>query len=64
MSDWIVPHEDMGCDGAYLGYEELIRCKECGNTETDGLGAIYCKQWDRLEMPEDGFCAWAKHQTK
>jgi len=36
---------------------ELVRCKDCKHTKDDGCGAIYCKKWDRWEMPEDYFCA-------
>ena len=36
----------------------VVRCRECKHTERDGTDdpAIYCKVWDRWEMPEDGFC--------
>ena len=27
--EWIVPDADLGCDGAYFGYKELVRCREC-----------------------------------
>ena len=27
--EWIVPDADLGCDGAYFDYQELVRCKEC-----------------------------------
>ena len=36
----------------------LVRCKDCKHTETDGIDAIYCKKWDRWEMPEDFYCAY------
>lgn len=55
--EWIVPDADLGCDGAYFDYQELVRCKDCKHTKADGCGAIYCKKWDRWEMPEDYFCA-------
>lgn len=35
----------------------VVRCKDCKHTKEDGCGAIYCKVWDRWEMPEDYFCA-------
>lgn len=35
----------------------LVRCKDCKHTKNDGCGAIYCKVWDRWEMPKDYFCA-------
>lgn len=27
--EWIVQDVDLGCDGAYFGYHELVRCKDC-----------------------------------
>ena len=27
--EWIVPDADLGCDGAYFDYQELVRCWEC-----------------------------------
>lgn len=27
--EWIVPDEDLGVDGAYFDYQELVRCKDC-----------------------------------
>lgn len=27
--EWIVPDADLGCDGAYFDYQELVRCREC-----------------------------------
>ncbi len=41
----------------YVKQQEVIRCKDCIHTKDDGCGAIYCKVWDRWEMPEDYFCA-------
>lgn len=34
----------------------VVRCSDCKWTEIDGTGAIYCKKWDRWEMPPNGFC--------
>jgi hypothetical protein len=27
--EWIVPDADLGCDGAYFDYQELVRCRDC-----------------------------------
>ncbi len=35
---------------------DIVRCKDCKYTETDGYGVIYCQIWDRWEMPGEGFC--------
>ena len=29
MREWIVNDEDLGCDGAYFSYAEIVRCKDC-----------------------------------
>lgn len=42
---------------------EVVRCKDCKHTKDDGCGAIYCKIWDRWEMPEDCFCANGKRKS-
>lgn len=37
---------------------EVVLCRDCKWTKADGMEdpAIYCKKWDRWEMPPDGFC--------
>lgn len=27
--EWIISEEDLGCDGAYFSYDEVVRCKDC-----------------------------------
>lgn len=27
--EWIVSDVDLGCDGAYFSYTEIVRCKDC-----------------------------------
>lgn len=43
---------------------EVVRCKDCTHTKTDGCEppAIYCKKWDRWEMPEDFFCKFGERK--
>lgn len=43
---------------------EVVRCGECKHTETDGCEdpAIYCKKWDRWEMPPDFFCSYGERR--
>lgn len=43
---------------------DLVRCKDCKHTKDDGCGAIYCKVWDRWEMPEDYFCADGERRSE
>jgi hypothetical protein len=42
----------------------VVRCKDCKHTDTDGCEtpAIYCKKWDRWEMPEDFFCSYGERK--
>ena len=35
MSEWIVSDEDLGCDGAYYSYTEVVRCKDCKHWHED-----------------------------
>lgn len=46
--EWIVPDADIGVDGAYFGYQELVRCKEC-------------RWWDKIEDSPMGYCHACKH---
>lgn len=43
---------------------EVVRCKDCKHTKTDECEdpAIYCKKWDRWEMPEDFFCGYGERK--
>lgn len=45
-------------------FVEVVRCKDCKFTETDGCEppAIYCEKWDRWEMPEDAYCYLGKRR--
>lgn len=43
----------------------VVLCKDCKHTDTDGCAdpAIYCKKWDRWEMPEYFFCAYGERKN-
>ncbi len=43
---------------------EVVRCKDCKHTKTDGMAnpAIYCKKWDRWEMPSDFYCKYGERK--
>lgn len=71
--EWIISEEDLGCDGAYLSHEEVIRCRDCkhrfesmemitkdGNTAKFGH---YCKATGQI-VNDDDFCAWAERRTE
>lgn len=57
MTEWVVSDEDLGCDGAYYSYKEIVRCEKCRN-------------WDRVEeycidfltQDKNGFCSWAERR--
>lgn len=44
--------------------QKLVRCCNCGHAEkqaeSDGSYCLYCKMWDRWEMPPNGFCHYGK----
>jgi len=43
---------------------EVVRCRDCEFTKRDGMDdpAIYCKKWDRWEMPPDAYCWLGKRK--
>ncbi len=43
---------------------EVVRCRDCKYTNRDGADdpAIYCKQWDRWEMPPEAYCWLGKRK--
>lgn len=69
MREWIVPDEDIGVDGAYYGYQELLRCKDCKyylksaevcqliNTRLHFFAEE--KKWSN-----DSYCSWARRKVK
>lgn len=65
LFDYALYNEDTGeaCFNPKM-VGELVRCKDCIHTEYDGCGAIYCKVWDRWEMPEDYFCADGERRSE
>lgn len=46
--EWIVPDADIGCDGAYFDYQELVRCRDC-------------RWWDKIGDYPIGYCFACKH---
>lgn len=42
----------------------VVRCLDCKHTKTDGMAnpAIYCKKWDRWEMPSDFYCKYGERK--
>ena len=46
------------------GWVIPVRCWECKHTKTDGMDnpAIYCKKWDRWEIPSDFYCKYGERK--
>lgn len=73
MAEWIVSDVDLGCDGAYFNYTEVLRCKDCKHRfESMTIKAKdkskfqighYCKATGQI-VNDDDFCAWAERKTE
>ena len=60
MKEYIVPIDDIGVDGAYFGYAELIRCKDCKYRDEETANCTrFRKDW---YVQSDSFCSWAEHR--
>ena len=53
--EWIVPDADLGCDGAYFDYQELVRCREC-------RWGHLCVTGQHLGL--DGFCSKGEREVQ
>lgn len=69
--EWVISEEDLGCDGAYLSYEEVIRCGDCkwfqcnmnrDGTLPNGVPEYECRHWCGECDPVD-FCSYAERRT-
>lgn len=55
--EWIISEEDLGCDGAYFSYDEVVRCKDCiHNSLNRRSGNAYCELGIGLFQLND-FCS-------
>ena len=65
--EWVISEEDLGCDGAYLSHEEVIRCRDCENLMKsddnfeDEKPYYYCDIFNHMINPDD-FCSRAKRR--
>jgi hypothetical protein len=70
MREWIVPDEDIGVDGAYYGYHELLRCKDCKHflqikdTQFGRCKIHYERTHGRRMTREVHYCAWAERKEE
>jgi len=59
MMEGIVPDADIGVDGAYFGYQELVRCRECAVPHNRWTG---CPKLGGLVPPDDFYCAFGERK--
>ena len=63
--EWIVPDEDLGCDGAYYSYTEVVRCKDCKHRDPEDnkcdSGALE-RAGCIFPVQDDYFCAWGERK--
>ena len=50
--EWIVSDEDLGCDGAYFSYTEIVRCKDCKYRRNSRQGWYCGYEYDRSDPYE------------
>lgn len=73
--EWIVPDEELGCDGAYFSYTKVVRCKDCYycvEEKSFGKTHYYCDAFFEhadgdligvgLEVQPDHFCSWGERR--
>lgn len=66
--EWIVPDADLGCDGAYFDYQEIVRCKDCKHRvyTDDGESCpddIVCDLWESDGFTETDYCSRGERRT-
>ena len=60
--EFIVPVDDIGVDGAYFGYTELIRCKDCKfwrKSYFESVIGMVCNKTRYIMKPDD-YCSMAR----
>lgn len=63
--EWIVPDADLGCDGAYFDYQELVRCGECVHRYVAGDNVRFnvCELNHNKVQSDEWFCADGERRT-
>lgn len=57
--EWIVSEDDLGCDGAYFSYSEVVRCKDCiWKYGTD------CTRFAEVRVSPEDYCSRGEAKTK
>ena len=62
MSEWIVTDEDLGCDGAYFNYTQIVRCKDCKSMNIYEDGTWWCEELEREIIDPFWFCAYGERK--
>ena len=64
--EFIVPVDDIGVDGAYFGYTELIRCKDCAHWDSEDDKKGYCNGFNLMyrQFESDYYCATAERKQE
>ena len=57
-----VVHKDAIDNAPTIDAVEVVRCKDCENSDRIPCGALYCYQWNR-NADENGYCheGWCKN---
>lgn len=59
--EWVISEEDLGCDGSYLSYNEVVRCKDCKWWERDYQSRYHSDERPcnivGMETPPEWYCA-------
>lgn len=64
MREWIVPEKDIGCDGAYYDYQEVIRCKDCAIRYDSCPLVVRSGGYIRFFSGDEDFCSGAKRKLE
>ena len=59
--EFVVPVGDIGVDGAYFGYTELIRCKDCKH-HGEQYGNGYCMKDGCYGWSDEDYCSRAERK--
>lgn len=64
MAEWVVSDEDLGCDGAYFSYKEIVRCKDCKYwCIHERLAIPWCRAM-HIDRSEEDFCSYGKKREE
>lgn len=63
MAEWILTDKDIGMDGAYYDYPELIRCKDCKHWQCDDSES-YCDELGIFGTSPTSYCSFAKRKEE